>query len=109
MIYADENVWQPVVDGLRRRDWAVTSAQEEDTLGESDEKHLRYVAEREWLLLTFDDDFLSLIETDLSDVDHAGVVYVSQHGRDVGELVRLVDAALQRNWSRDCTNEVIFA
>jgi hypothetical protein len=35
-VYADENVWMPVVEGLRRRGWEITSAIEEDTLGASD-------------------------------------------------------------------------
>ncbi|MFC6724084.1 DUF5615 family PIN-like protein [Halobium palmae] len=42
MIYADENVWMPVVEGLRRRGWDVTSAREEDMLRESDEAHFEY-------------------------------------------------------------------
>ena len=36
-VYADENVRMPVVEGLRRRGWTVTSAMEEETLGASDE------------------------------------------------------------------------
>ena len=32
-VYADENVWMPVVEGLRRRDWTVTAAVEEGTSG----------------------------------------------------------------------------
>lgn len=46
------------------------------------------------MLLTFDDDFLRMVETE--DVEHAGVVYVSQHAKDVGELIRRVDAALEQ-------------
>ena len=77
MIYADENVWIPVVEGLRRRDWEVTSALEEGTLGYSDVDHLEYATERGWCLLTFDDDFLSIVRGDRWDIDHAGIVYVS--------------------------------
>lgn len=36
MIYADENVWQPVAEGLRRRGWEVTTVNDEGTLGYSD-------------------------------------------------------------------------
>ncbi|WP_168216259.1 hypothetical protein [Halorussus halobius] len=39
MIYADENVWQPVADGLRRRGWNVATALDEETLGYSDAEH----------------------------------------------------------------------
>ena len=91
-VYADENVRMPVVEGLRRRGWTVTSAMEEETLGASDEEHLEYATERGWVLLTFDDDFLSLV--DGAEIGHAGVTYVSQHGKDVGELVRRIDGTL---------------
>jgi hypothetical protein len=40
MIYADENVWRPVMEGLRRRGWEVTSVLDEETLGDSDIEHL---------------------------------------------------------------------
>lgn len=108
MIYADENVWAPVAEGLRRRDWEVTTAREAETLGYSDREHLEFATERGWLLLTFDDDFARLAATEFADVDHTGIVYVSQHGRDVGELVRRIDATLQRIESRDVSGEVIY-
>lgn len=109
MIYADENVWIPVVEGLRRRDWDVTTTLEEETLGLTDEEHLRYAGEREWTVLTFDDDFLALVEKEGNERDHAGVIYVSQHGRTVGELVKRIDAALQLHSGRDLGGEVVFA
>jgi hypothetical protein len=108
-LYADENVWMPVVEGLRRRGWSVTTAMEEGTLGDPDTDQLDYAATNGWVLLTFDDDFLSMVESDEHDGDHAGVVFVSQHGWNVGELVRRIDAALERNADRDLTNEVVFA
>ncbi|MEM4782259.1 MAG: hypothetical protein QXG03_11970 [Halalkalicoccus sp.] len=59
-------------------------------------------------LLTFDDDFPRLVATTFAEYDHAGVIYVSQHGRNVGELVRRIDAALQRHADRDIEGEVIY-
>ena len=109
MIYADENVWIPVAQGLRRRDWTVTTALEEGTLGYTDQEHLLYAAERDWTLLTFDDDFLSLVEGDQTPIEHGGIVYVSQHGRTVGDLVQRIDAALHHHRGQDLTGEVIFA
>ncbi|WP_313692216.1 DUF5615 family PIN-like protein [Halorarum halobium] len=109
MIYADENVWLPVVEGLRRRGWDVTTAREEDTIGDEDEAQLRYAAARGWVVLTFDDDFLGLVETEFVDIDHAGVIYVPQYGNGVGELVRRVDSTLERNADRDLTDEVLYA
>jgi len=109
MIYADENVWIPVAEGLRRRGWEVTTAVEAGTLGDSDREHLRFVAEEGWTLLTFDDDFLSMVKTREPEFDHAGIIYVSQHGKDVGELVRRVDRVLQPNADSDLTNEIRYA
>lgn len=109
MIYADENVWQPVVDGLRRRGWDVTNANEEGTLGYTDREHLRYAADREWTILTFDDDFLRLVESGEFGDDHAGVVFIAQDRRDVGTLVRRIHAALERTADRDLTGEVVYA
>lgn len=109
MIYADENVWIPVVEGLRRREWDVTTTLEEETLGRTDEEHLRYAGERGWTVLTFDDDFLALVEKEENERDHADVIYVSQHGRTVGELVKIIDASLQLHFDRDLGGEVVFA
>jgi predicted nuclease of predicted toxin-antitoxin system len=55
-LYADENVWAPVVEGLRRRGWEITSVREAGTLGDTDREHLEYASERGWTILTFDDD-----------------------------------------------------
>lgn len=109
MIYADEDVWMPVVEGLRRRGWEVTTAMEEGTLGDPDDEQLSYAATNGWPLLTFDDDFLSMVESGEYEGSHAGIVFASQHRRDVGELVRRIDGPLQRNTDRDLTDEIVFA
>lgn len=108
MIYADENVWQPVAEGLRRRGWDVTTATEAGTLGYTDREHLEFATDRGWLMLTFDDDFPELAATEFADEHHSGILYAAQHGRDVGELVRRIDAALQRIGARDVSGEVIY-
>jgi hypothetical protein len=92
-LYCDESVWVPVADGLRRRGWTVHTARGEDRLGDSDREHLSYVLDSDWLLLTFDDDFLSLVEGE--GFDHAGIVYVDQTGLRIGDVVRAVDEHLQ--------------
>jgi hypothetical protein len=45
-----------------------------------------YAIENDWILLTFDDDFLSLVEG--SALEHAGIIYVQQAGRDIGDVVK---------------------
>jgi predicted nuclease of predicted toxin-antitoxin system len=92
-VYCDESIWIPVADGLRRRGWTVHTARDDDRLGDSDRAQLSYAATNDWLLLTFDDDFLSLVEA--AGLDHAGIVYVRQAGRDIGDVVKTVDAHLE--------------
>jgi predicted nuclease of predicted toxin-antitoxin system len=92
-LYCDESIWIPVADGLRRRGWTVYTARDEERLGDPDREHLSYVVENDWILVTFDDDFLSLVEG--SGLEHAGTIYVQQAGRDIGDVVKTVDAHLE--------------
>ena len=92
-LYCDESIWIPVADGLRRRGWTVHTARTEGRLGDPDREHLSVALENDWILVTFDDDFLSLVEE--SGLDHAGIIYVQQAGRDIGDAVTAVDAHLE--------------
>jgi predicted nuclease of predicted toxin-antitoxin system len=92
-VYCDESIWIPVADGLRRRGWTVYTAREQGTLGDPDVEQLRYAVANDWLLLTFDDDFLSLVEGEGR--EHCGLIYVSQAGRKTGGVVKAVDEHLQ--------------
>jgi len=91
-LYCDESIWIPVADGLRRRGWTVHTARDEGRLGDPDRSQLRHAAENDWILATFDDDFLSLVEGE--GLDHAGLVYIEQSGRQIGDVVKLVDSHL---------------
>ncbi|WP_254521749.1 DUF5615 family PIN-like protein [Natrinema caseinilyticum] len=61
-IYCGEGIWIPVADGLRRRGWTVHTVRDEGKLGAPDREHLSYAVENDWVLVTFDDNFLSLVE-----------------------------------------------
>jgi predicted nuclease of predicted toxin-antitoxin system len=97
-VYTDESIWIPVADGLQRRGWEIHTARDEDTLGNPDRDQLQYARENDWILLTFDDDFLSLVEGE--GLDHAGLIYVQQEGRKIGDVVKAVDAHLE-DWDED--------
>jgi len=99
-LYCDESIWIPVADGLRRRGWTVHTAREEGTLGDPDREQLAYARENNWILLTFDDDFLSLVERD--GLTHAGIIYIQQAGRDIGDIVKTVDKHLEARDESDC-------
>ena len=92
-LYCDESIWIPVADGLRCRGWTVNTVRGEGRLGDPDEAHLSYAFENDWILVTFDDDFLSLVEG--QGLEHAGIVYVQQAGRNIGDVVKTVDAHLE--------------
>lgn len=91
-LYLDESVWIPVADGLRRRDWEVHTAREHGLLGEPDAVHLALALEHDWILFTFDDDFLALIKAEGH--DHAGLIYTDQSHKRVGDVVKALDAFL---------------
>jgi predicted nuclease of predicted toxin-antitoxin system len=92
-LYCDESIWIPVADGLRRRGWTVYTVRDEGRLGDPDRDHLSYAQENDWILVTFDDTLLSLVEG--SGFEHAGVIYVQQAGRDIGDVLKAVNAHLE--------------
>lgn len=94
-IYCDESVWMPVAKGLRQRGWKVKTAHEEGTLGDTDREQLELAKKKKDILLTFDDDFLSLVEKE--DLEHSGIIYVSQSNKKIGDVVKKVDKCLNKN------------
>lgn len=98
-LYCDGSIRIPVVDGLRRRGWTVHTARDEGTLGEPDGEQLRYAVENTWILQTFDGDCLSLVEG--KELEHRGLLYVRQAGRQIGDVVKLVDEHLQYRSTED--------
>lgn len=98
-LYCDESIWIPVAEGLRSRGWTVRTARDENLLGASDREQLTHAVEHDWILVTFDDDFLSLIGE--SGLEHAGIIYVQQRGRDIGDVVKLIDAYLENRVDDD--------
>jgi predicted nuclease of predicted toxin-antitoxin system len=98
-LYCDESIWVPVADGLRQRGWTVKTARSEGTLGDPDREQLRQARRNSWILVTFDDDFLSLVEGE--QLTHAGLIYVQQAGRQIGDVVKAVDAHLSERADDD--------
>jgi len=66
---------------------------------------LRHAVENDWLLLTFDDDFLSLLEG--KGLEHSGMIYVQQAGRQIGDVVKAVDEHLQNRPEDDVSIEYL--
>lgn len=91
-IYCDGSIWGPVADGLAQRGWEVYTASGEDTVGDPDRQQLQDALDHDWLLLTFDDEFVALVKSE--DVGHAGIMYVNQAGKRIGDVVKEVDTYL---------------
>lgn len=98
-LYCDESIWIPVADGLRRRGWSVRVARDEGMLGKPDREQLAFAKENDWVFVTFDDDFLSHVEAE--GVAHAGLIFVRQPGRDIGDVVKAVDSHLSQRHEDD--------
>lgn len=98
-VYCDESVWVPVANGLRQRGWEVYTARSEKTLGDPDREQLSLAVENNWILLTFNDDFLSLVKREK--LEHTGIIYIAQAGKRIGEIVKSVDKLLQENPKTD--------
>lgn len=94
-VYCDESVWLPVAKGLRQRGWEVKTAHEEETLGDTDREQLELAKEKEYILLTFDDDFLSLVKKE--NLEHSGIIYVNQSNKKIGDVVKEVDKILNQS------------
>ena len=98
----------PVAEGLRRRGWDVTTAVEEETLGYTDGEHIEFALQKGWVILTFDDDFLSLVGSGYEE-NYPAIIYVSQHGRDVGDLVKRIDLVLEKREIQNISSEIVYA
>lgn len=82
--YLDESVNVTIASGLKRRGIEAITARDSDTLGLTDIEQLEYAPRNGLVILTHDDDFLSLA----LNKRHSGVVYVHQQKYSIGDLIR---------------------
>lgn len=98
--YLDESVNVAVIAGLRRRGVYVISARDSGTLGFSDIEQLEYAAKNDFVIVTHDDDFLSIALKKT----HSGIVYAHQQKYPIGDFIRhlklfwdIIDAEEMKN------------
>ncbi|MBI5408066.1 MAG: DUF5615 family PIN-like protein [Nitrospirae bacterium] len=60
IFYTNESVSVAAAEGLNRRDIKAITAKDAGNLGLSDEKQLEYASQNGLVIVTHDDDFLSL-------------------------------------------------
>lgn len=102
--YTNESVHIVVAEGLKRRDVKVITARDAGNLGLSDEEQLEYAKKKKLIIVTHDDDFLSLAAT----FEHAGIVYVHQQKYLLGELINNLKLLWDVLEQEDMKNHVEF-
>ncbi len=103
--HLDENIARSVAIGLRQRGIDVTSPAEADLIGASDEAHLAFARESARVLVTHDDDFLSLHARGLP---HAGIAYCTPGSRSTREILRGLILIAQVLTPEEMRNHVEF-
>lgn len=82
--YLDESVSNAVANGLRTQGIVVLTTPEAVHLEWSDEQHLEFAREHGYVLVTQDDDFLTLARN----LEHGGIAYYKPQTRNVKEILR---------------------
>ncbi|MBI2472508.1 MAG: DUF5615 family PIN-like protein [Planctomycetes bacterium] len=102
--YTNESVNVAVAEGLKRRGIKILSARETGNLGLSDEEQLEYAKKNNFVIITHDDDFLTMATR----FDHRGIVYVHQQKYGVGDLIRKLKLLWDVAEQEDFRNHVEF-
>jgi predicted nuclease of predicted toxin-antitoxin system len=80
-----------VADGLLRRGFDVTTSLQSGLLGASDEDELAFALSQNRFIITRDQDLLRL---NAKGIEHAGILFWTQQQRNIGQLIRAIDALL---------------
>ncbi|MGR3318790.1 MAG: DUF5615 family PIN-like protein [Candidatus Anammoxibacter sp.] len=100
--YTNESVNVAVAEGLKRRSVKIVSARDADNLGLSDKCQLEYAARNNLVIVTHDDDFLSIAIKS----KHKGIAYVHQQKYSVGNLIRRLKLLWDIAEQKDMANHV---
>ena len=74
VFYTNESINIAIAEGLKRRGVEVISARDAGNLGLSDEEQIEYARRKDLVIVTHDDDILSIA----IDCKHKGIVFVHQ-------------------------------
>lgn len=83
--HLDEHVAHAIAYGLKRRGIDVTTATDAGLLSAPDLEHIAFALHEHRIIFTQDDDFL---RPEISESDHAGIVYSVPGSRTIGEIIR---------------------
>lgn len=85
-IQCDEHVKSAIIKGLKARGLIVYGVEDENLKGISDKDLLEHCIKTCRVLLTNDDDFLSMA----SDKEHHGIIFITTQFASVGNIIRAV-------------------
>jgi hypothetical protein len=85
--HLDESCDPRIAVALRLRGIDVTTANETQLLGATDESHLDFARQDRRAIMTHDADFLRLHAAGL---EHTGIIYCHPRSRPLGEIIRLL-------------------
>ena len=104
VFYTNESVSVAVSEGLQRRGVKAVSARDAGNLGLSDEEQLVYASKNNLVIVTHDDDFLSMA----MEIEHNGIAYVHQEKYKVSDLIRRLKLLWETTQSQNMINHVEF-
>lgn len=100
--YLDENVANSVAEGLRTQQIEVLTTPQAEHMGWTDEEHLAFARENQYVLVTQDDDFLTLARV----TEHAGIAYYKPNTRNTKEILRGL-FALHQQVAQEAMNQQV--
>lgn len=103
--HLDEHVPTAIAVGLRRRGIDVTTTAEAGLSGAADPEHVAFARSQDRVIVTHDDDFLTL---HARAIPHAAIVYCHQGSRPVGRLLRSLLLIYECLTPQDMHNHVEF-
>lgn len=104
VFYTNESVNIAVAEGLKRRGVKVITARDAGNLGLSDEEQIEYARQKGMVIVTHDDDFLSLS----AELEHKGIVFVHQQKYSIGDVIRNLKLLWDVVEQKDMKNHVEF-
>ncbi len=105
-IYTDESVSPAIARGLRRRGLEATDAREENNIGFTDEEQLDYIRDKNFVLFTYDDDFVRIVKEEES--EYPGIIYCDQRKYSIGETIRELAKVVEKRRKKDLENKIWY-
>jgi hypothetical protein len=103
--YLDENIANAVAEGLRTKSIDVLTTPEAGNMGKTDPEHLAFALAQNRVLVTQDDDFLTLVSVGIA---HAGIAYYKPQTRIVKEILHGLFTLYDNSSQEDMRNLVRY-